>query len=67
MSNGPLLSLKELENASPTRGKISGLLIEQAAAYLGRRGRRAQHGRIAQQNEELERLQKMRDTLLKKK
>ncbi len=67
MSNGPLLSLKELEQRiADTRENIR-VLIEQAAAYSGAGDEERSTARIAQQNEELERLQKMRDTLLKKK
>ena len=42
------------------------MLIEQAAAYSGAEDEERSTGRIAQQTAELERLQKERDTLLKK-
>ncbi len=67
MSNGPLLSLKELEERiAATRENIQEL-IEQAAAYSGAQDEERSTERIAQQNAELERLQKQRETLLKKK
>jgi uncharacterized small protein (DUF1192 family) len=67
MSNGPLLSLKELEERiAATRENIQEL-IEQAAAYSGAQDEERSTARIAQQNAELERLQKQRETLLKKK
>jgi len=66
MSNGPLLSLKELdERIAITRDNIR-QLIEQAAAYSGAKDEERSTDRIAQQNEELERLLKQRETLLKK-
>jgi uncharacterized small protein (DUF1192 family) len=66
MSNGPLVSLKELdERIAATRENIQEL-IEQAAAYSGAEDEERSTERIAQQNAELERLQKQRETLLKK-
>jgi uncharacterized small protein (DUF1192 family) len=66
MSNGPLVSLKELdERIAATRENIQEL-IEQAAAYSGAEDEERNTERIAQQNAELERLQKQRETLLKK-
>jgi uncharacterized small protein (DUF1192 family) len=66
MSNGPLLSLKELdERIAATRQNIQEL-IEQAAAYSGGEDEARSTDRIAQQTEELERLQKQREMLLKK-
>jgi uncharacterized small protein (DUF1192 family) len=66
MSNGPLVSLKELdERIAATRENIR-VLIEQAAAYSGAEDEERSTSRIAQQTEELERLQKERETLLKK-
>jgi uncharacterized small protein (DUF1192 family) len=66
MSNGPLLSLKELdERIAATRQNIQEL-IEQAAAYSGGEDEARSTDRIAQQTEELERLQKQREMLSKK-
>jgi hypothetical protein len=42
-------------------------LVEQAAAFSGAEDEERNADRIAQQNEELERLTKQRDALLKKK
>jgi len=67
MSNGPLLSLKEIdERIAITRDNIR-QLIEQAAAFSGAKDEELSADRIAQQNEELDRLLKQRETLLKKK
>ncbi len=66
MSNGPLVSLKELdERIAITRDNIR-QLIEQAAAFSGAEDEERSTDRLAQQNEELERLLKQRETLLKK-
>lgn len=66
MSNGPLVSLKELDKRiAITRDNIR-QLIEQAAAYSGAEDEERSADRLAQQNEELERLLKQRETLLKK-
>jgi uncharacterized small protein (DUF1192 family) len=66
MSNGPLLSLKELDDRiAITRDNIR-QLIEQAAAFSGAKDEELSTDRIAQQNEELERLLKQREVLLRK-
>ena len=66
MSNGPLLSLKELDDRiAITRDNIR-QLIEQAAAFSGAKDEELSADRIAQQNEELERLLKQREVLLRK-
>jgi len=67
MSNGPFLSLAELERRiAITRDNIR-QLIEMAAAVSGAEDEDRNADRIAQQNEELERLTKQRDELLNKK
>ncbi len=64
MSNGTL-SLGELdERIAIVRDNIR-QLVEQAAAFSGAEDEERNADRIAQQNEELERLTKQRDTLLK--
>jgi hypothetical protein len=66
MSNGSSLSLPELEaRIAAARDNIREL-IEQAAAYSGAEDEERNADRIAQQNEELDRLLKERDALLKK-
>ncbi|HTP91669.1 MAG TPA: hypothetical protein VMJ52_08045 [Xanthobacteraceae bacterium] len=66
MSNGSSLSLSELEQRiAITRDNIR-QLIEQAAAFSGAEDEDRNADRIAQQNEELDRLVKQRDALLKK-
>jgi hypothetical protein len=66
MSNGSTLSLPELEDRiAITRDNIR-QLIEQAAAMSGAGDEDRNADRIAQQNEELEKLIKQRDALLKK-
>jgi uncharacterized small protein (DUF1192 family) len=66
MSNGPSLSLSELEaRIAAVRDNIR-VLVEQAAAFSGAEDEARNADRIAQQNEELERLTKERDALLKK-
>jgi uncharacterized small protein (DUF1192 family) len=65
MSNGSL-SLPELEaRIAIVRDNIR-QLIEQAAAFSGAEDEERNADRIAQQNEELERLIQERDALLKK-
>jgi len=67
MSNGPLLSLQELdERIAMVRDNIR-QLIEQAAALSGAGDEQRSADRIAQQNEELDRLVKQREALAKKK
>jgi uncharacterized small protein (DUF1192 family) len=66
MSNGTSLSLAELEaRIAIVRDNIR-QLIEQAAALSGAEDEERSADRIAQQNQELERLTKERDALLKK-
>jgi uncharacterized small protein (DUF1192 family) len=66
MSTNSSLSLPELEaRIAIVRDNIR-QLIEQAAAFSGARDEERSADRIAQQNEELERLVKERDALLKK-
>jgi uncharacterized small protein (DUF1192 family) len=66
MSNGSPLSLPELEaRMAIVRDNIR-QLIEQAAANSGAADESRNADRIAQQNDELERLTKQRDALLKK-
>ncbi len=66
MSNSSSLSLEQLEaRIAIVRDNIR-QLIEQAAAFSGAEDEARNADRIAQQNEELERLLKQRDTLLKK-
>ena len=65
--NNDGLSLAELEaRIAATRDNIR-QLIEQAAAYSGAEDEERNADRLAQQNEELERLTKQRDALTKKK
>jgi hypothetical protein len=67
MSSSPSLSLDEIERRiAITRDNIR-QLIEQAAADSGAGDEDRNANRIAQQNAELERLNKQRDALLKKK
>jgi hypothetical protein len=67
MSTTPSLSLAELERRiAITRDNIR-QLIEMAAAVSGAEDEDRNADRIAQQNEELERLTKQRDDLLNKK
>jgi uncharacterized small protein (DUF1192 family) len=66
MSNSSPLSLAELEaRIAIVRDNIR-QLIEQAAAYSGAEDEDRNADRIAQQTEELERLTRQRDALLKK-
>ena len=66
MSNSSSLSLAELDaRIAIVRDNIR-QLIEQAAAVSGAEDEDRNADRIAQQNEELERLLKQRDALLKK-
>jgi hypothetical protein len=66
MSNGDPLSLSELEQrVADVRDNIR-QLIEQAAAFSGAGDEARNADRLAQQNEELERLTKQRDALAKK-
>jgi len=66
MSNGPSPSLQELERRIAIVRDNIRQLIEQAAAYSGAGDEERASDRLAQQEEELERLTKERDTLAKK-
>lgn len=66
MSNDDSMSLAELDaRIAIVRDNIR-QLIEQAAAFSGAEDEERNADRIAQQNEELERLTKQREALLKK-
>ena len=67
MSNGSTLSLPELENRIAILRDNIRQLIEQAAANSGAGDEARNADRIAQQNDELERLVKQRDEILKKR
>ena len=66
MSNSSSLSLEQLEARIAIVLDNIRQLIEQAAAFSGAEDEARNADRIAQQNEELERLLKQRDALLKK-
>ena len=66
MSNYSSLSFAELEERIAIARDNIRQLIEQAAAVSGAEDEARNADRIAQQNEELERLIKQRDALLKK-
>lgn len=66
MTNGSSFSLPELEERIAILRDNIRQLIEQAAAFSGAEDEDRNADRIAQQNEELERLTKQRDVLLKK-
>jgi len=66
MSNGSSPSLSELEQRIAIVRDNIRQLIEQAAGYAGAEDEDRNADRIAQQTEELERLNKQRDALLKK-
>ena len=66
MPNGPSLSLAELEQRIAIARDNIRQLIEQAAAQSGAEDEDRNADRIAQQQEELDRLVKQRDLLLKK-
>jgi hypothetical protein len=65
MSNGTTLSLSELEQRIAIIRDNIRQLIEQAAANSGAGDEARNADRIAQQNDELDRLVKQRDELLK--
>ena len=67
MSNGSTLSLAELEDRIAIARDNIRQLIEQAAGSSGARDEERNADRIAEHNEELERLTKLRDQLLKKR
>jgi hypothetical protein len=66
MSNGSPLSLPELERRIAIARDNIRQLIEQAAAFSGAGDEERNADRLAEQNDELERLIKQRDALLKK-
>jgi uncharacterized small protein (DUF1192 family) len=66
MSNSSSLSLSELEQRIAIVRDNIRQLIEQAAGYSGAEDEDRNADRIAQQTEELKRLNKQRDALLKK-
>ena len=66
MPNGPSLSFAELEQRIAIARDNIRQLIEQAAAQSGAEDEDRNADRIAQQQEELDRLVKQRDQLLKK-
>ena len=66
MPNGPSLSLAELEQRIAIARDNIRQLIEQAAAQSGAEDEDRNADRIAQQQEDLDRLVKQRDQLLKK-
>ena len=66
MSNGRSLSLSELEQRIAILRDNIRQLVEQAAAFSGAEDEARNADRIAQQTEELEKLVKQRDALLKK-
>jgi hypothetical protein len=66
MSNGRSLSLLELEQRIAIIRDNIRQLVEQAAAFSGAEDEARNADRIAQQTEELEKLVKQRDALLKK-
>jgi uncharacterized small protein (DUF1192 family) len=66
MSNGRSPSLSELEQRIAIVRDNIRQLVEQAAAFSGAGDEARNADRVAQQTEELERLVKQRDALLKK-
>ena len=66
MSNGGPIPLPELERRIAIVRDNIRQLIEQAAAFSGAEDEDRNADRLAQQNEELERLTKQRDALVKK-
>ena len=66
MSNDRSLSLSELEQRIAIIRDNIRQLVEQAAAFSGAEDEARNADRIAQQTEELEKLVKQRDALLKK-
>jgi hypothetical protein len=66
MSNDAALSLAEIDRRLAIVRDNIRQLIEQAAAFSGAEDEERNADRLAQQNEELERLTKERDALLQK-
>ena len=67
MSNESTLSLPEIEDRIAIARDNIRQLTEQAAAFSGAADEERNADRLAQQNEELERLVKQRDEMLKKR
>lgn len=67
MTNGPSLSLDQIEDRIAIVRDNIRQLIEQAAANSGAGDEARNADRLAQQQEELDMLNKQRDELLKKK
>jgi hypothetical protein len=67
MNNGSSLSLSELEDRIAIARDNIRQLIEQAAGSSGAKDEERNADRLAQQNEELQRLIKLRDDLLEKR
>ncbi len=67
MTNGSSLSLPELEDRIAIARDNIRQLIEQATASSGAEDEERNADRLAQQNEELQRLTKLRDELLEKR
>jgi hypothetical protein len=66
MSNGPSLSLDQLQDRIAIVRDNIRQLVEQAAAFSGAEDEERNADRIAQQQEELDMLIKQRDALVKK-
>jgi hypothetical protein len=66
MSNGSSLPLDELESRIAILRDNIRQLVEQSAAFSGAGDEARNADRLAQQNEELDRLVKQRDVLLQK-
>jgi hypothetical protein len=66
MSNGSPLPLDELESRIAILRDNIRQLVEQSAAFSGAGDEARNADRLAQQNDELDRLVKQRDALLKK-
>lgn len=67
MTNGSSLSLPELEDRIAIARDNIRQLIEQATTSSGAEDEERNADRLAQQNEELQRLTKLRDELLEKR
>ena len=67
MANDSTLSLPEIEDRIAIARDNIRQLTEQAAAFSGAADEERNADRLAQQNEELERLVKQRDEMLKKR
>jgi len=67
MTNGPSLSLDQLEDRIAIVRDNIRQLIEQAAAFSGAGDEQRNADRLAQQEEELETLTRQRDEMLKRR